>query len=214
MAGVSPSPATFSLGRFADLAERVLATPPRPGPVRLVAIDGPGGSGKTTFAGRLAAALGDAQVVHTDDFVDSWGDPMGFWPRLREQVLDPLLAGRAGRYQRYDWLAGELAGWHDVPLAPAVVIEGVSSARRDVAGALTLAVWVETPPSLRLRRALARDGAGMLEQWRLWMSLESAHFATDATRERADVFVDGDPVVPHDAEQEYVVPLESDEGLD
>src|SRR4051812_48034593 len=41
--------------RFADLAAGVLATP---GPVRIVGVDGCGGSGKTTFAARLAAAAG------------------------------------------------------------------------------------------------------------------------------------------------------------
>jgi len=46
--------------RYADLARSVLAARPGLGPVRLVAVDGPAGSGKTTFAGRLAAALRDA----------------------------------------------------------------------------------------------------------------------------------------------------------
>ena len=32
-----------------------------------MAVDGPGGAGKTTFAGRLVAALVDAPVAHTDD---------------------------------------------------------------------------------------------------------------------------------------------------
>lgn len=44
------------------LAARVLETPPRLGGVRLVCIDGPAGSGKTTLATRLAAALAAAPV--------------------------------------------------------------------------------------------------------------------------------------------------------
>ena len=50
---------------FRSLAESILALP---GGVRLVAVDGYGGAGKSTFADRLAAALGGAAVVHTDDF--------------------------------------------------------------------------------------------------------------------------------------------------
>jgi uridine kinase len=42
---------------FADLADLVRSRPPRLGPVRLVAVDGPSGAGKTRFAARLAAAL-------------------------------------------------------------------------------------------------------------------------------------------------------------
>lgn len=44
-----------------ELAGRVLATPPRLGSVRLVCVDGPAGSGKTTLADRLATALAAAQ---------------------------------------------------------------------------------------------------------------------------------------------------------
>lgn len=43
---------------LAALAARLRGLPPSCGPVRLVAVDGHAGSGKSTFAGRLAAALG------------------------------------------------------------------------------------------------------------------------------------------------------------
>jgi len=56
---------------------------------RIVAIDGPGGAGKSTLAARVAGAL-DAQVVRTDDFA-SWDEPFEWWPRLIKQVLAPLV---------------------------------------------------------------------------------------------------------------------------
>jgi hypothetical protein len=40
----------------------------KPGPIRLVAVDGPGGAGKSTFARALSEAAGGAPVIHTDDF--------------------------------------------------------------------------------------------------------------------------------------------------
>jgi hypothetical protein len=46
--------------RYADLAAEIWRRPPRLGTVRLVAVDGPTGSGKTSFAARLAQALGAA----------------------------------------------------------------------------------------------------------------------------------------------------------
>ncbi|MET9293284.1 hypothetical protein [Streptomyces sp. NPDC003077] len=189
---------------YTALSTRILHLPPRCGPVRLIAIDGPGGSGKSTFAQRLATALGGAQVIHTDDFA-SWDEQLEWWPRLEEQVLKPLEAGRPGRYQRYDWGSRELAEWHDVPVAGALVLEGVSSARRAVADRLTYAVWIETRRTVRLRRGLERDGEEALPLWRAWMSDEDRHFAEDRTAERADVLVDGDPVaVPHDPDSSFV----------
>ena len=83
--------------RFADLAAEIGRRPARLGPVRFVAVDGPSGAGKTTFAGRLAGALIRAgrrvEVVHTDDLLDGWEDQFTFWPRLACGVLEPLARG-------------------------------------------------------------------------------------------------------------------------
>lgn len=54
-----------------ELADRVRAAPARAGGTRVVAVDGPAGSGKSTFAARLSAALG-APVVHLDDLIPGW----------------------------------------------------------------------------------------------------------------------------------------------
>ena len=180
--------------RYADLAEEIERKPPRFGGARLIAVDGPSGAGKTTFALRLAKLL-DAPVVHTDDLLDGWDDQFTFWDRLESRVLTPLRRGRAATYQRYQWHLGKFAG---PPLtiepAPAVLLEGVSAARREIRSELTLAVFVVAPPELRLRRALARDGddsvafRAYLERWR---AAEDRHFAEDGTAAAADLVVDG-----------------------
>ena len=167
------------------------ASPPVGIPTRVVAIDGHGGAGKSTLAARLAAALDGAPVVHTDDFA-SWDQPVEWWPRLEEQVLRPLAAGRAARYQRYDWDLEQLADWIDLPVADVVLLEGVSASRREFTGYLALAIWVDTPRDLCLTRGLARDGAHQRDLWRGWMDAEDAVFAHDQPRDRADVIVPGD----------------------
>jgi uridine kinase len=174
----------------ADLADRVRRAAPRLGGTRLVVVDGPAGSGKTTLAGRLATSL-DAPVVHADDLLAGWGDLEGWWARLDEQVLGPLATGRAGRYRRYDWDAGEFAEWHDVPAGDHLVVEGCGAARRAADDVAVLRVWVEAPDDVRLVRGLDRDGAAMRPQWLAWMRAERTHFAAEATRERADVVLDG-----------------------
>ncbi|MDT0345365.1 uridine kinase family protein [Streptomyces litchfieldiae] len=189
---------------FAALAADIQTGPPRLGPVRLVAVDGPGGAGKSTFAARLAAAFdGGVPVLHTDDFA-SWDGTEDWWPRLEEQVLRPLGAGRPGRYQRYDWERRELAEWHDVPVTDVVVLEGVSASRLAVADRLTHAIWIDTDPATRLGRGLLRDGEDALPLWREWMAEEDRHFAYDRAHERAGLTVDGAPALPHDPDREYV----------
>lgn len=175
--------------RVDRLAARVRGSAPRLGAVRLVCIDGPAGSGKTTLANRLGGELG-ARVLHTDDLLDGWGGLVGMWPRLQHGVLDPLAAGRPGRYQRYDWIAREFAEWHPVPVADVLVIEGCGSARREVDAVAVLRVWVEAPADVRLARWIARGGEADRAHFSGWARDESTHFAADATRARADEIVD------------------------
>ena len=186
-----PPPAAGLVG----LPERIRRAPARLGAVRLVAIDGPSGAGKTTFAARLASAL-DAPVVHTDDLLDGWDDQFTYWRRLEELVLGPLRRGEPARYQRYLWHRRRFGG---VPVvvrpAPVVLVEGVGSARRAVADELSLSVFVTAPARLRLDRAMARDVGedavafrAYLERWR---AAEDRHFADDATAARADLIIDG-----------------------
>ncbi|QGQ19554.1 uridine kinase [Cellulomonas sp. JZ18] len=177
------------------LVDRVLAGPRRLGPVRLVCVDGPAGSGKTTTAGRLAAAVAArghaADVLHLDDLYDGWrGLECSLWPRLAAQVLEPLRRGLPGRYQRFDWPSGRFAEWVDLPVPDVLVLEGCGSARRAADPAATLRVWVEAPDDLRLARGLARDGEAAREHWLTWMADERAHFARERTRVRADVRLD------------------------
>jgi hypothetical protein len=189
---------------YADLAARVRAAPPRLGPVRLVAVDGGAGSGKTSFAARLAAALDDAPVLHTDDFLDGWGDLEGSWWRLESQVLSPLRAGSSARWQRYDWLTESFAEWHNLPVPEVLIVEGVGSARRQAQPHLTLGVWVQAPRGLRVQRGITRDGPDLLTPFLIWLDDEAVHHEREMTRARADLVVDGDPALPHKPHLEFV----------
>lgn len=169
----------------------------RPAPgmsTSFLAIDGYGGAGKSTLAAFLVEELRvrglRVDLVHTDDFASA-DHPLDWWPRMIEQVLEPLGVGTTARYQRYDWDEQELAEWHTVEPGALVILEGVSSSRNAFRPWLSLAVWVETPGDERLRRGLERDGEQALDQWHRWMAEEVAWGEAERPWERADVVVPG-----------------------
>jgi uridine kinase len=176
-----------------SLATIVAQIRAKPAPARIstkiVAVDGPGGAGKSTFANRLARELG-APLVHTDDFA-SWDNPLDWWPRLVEELLEPLARGERASYRRSRWAADDPESWHEVEPTEHLVLEGVSASREAFRPFLTYSVWVETPREIRLARGLERDGEDARGLWEQWMAEEDEYVRREHPRERADAVVAG-----------------------
>ncbi len=194
---------------FASLVDEILARPARLGTVRLVAVDGRAGSGKTTFAGRLVDTLtgrvSSVGLLHTDDLLQGWLDPVTFWPRLEEWVLAPLRRGDPARYRRFNWFTGHFGdSWELLGSPDVLVLEGVSCARSVVRPELTASILVQAPRQLRFDRGMRRDGTAVRADWNRWMLDEDEHFDADRTVGHVDVVVDASSTVPHGPEREYV----------
>ncbi|PKH41971.1 Uridine kinase [Nocardioides alpinus] len=172
-----------------QVADRVKAAPPTLGAGRLVCIDGPGGSGKTTLSERLEAVVPGATVVHCDELLQGWDGLPGLASTV-ERLVTPLAAGRTGSWRRWDWLADDWAETHEVAPGGLLVLEGVGSWSPAIADLVGVLVWVEVASEVRLERGIARDGEGMRAHWERWRLEEDALFARLGTRERADVVVD------------------------
>jgi uridine kinase len=154
---------------------------------RWVGVDGKGATGKTTLAALIAAALPGSVMVQIDDFARP--DVQG-WERDRfvRQVLKPLLAGRPGRYQRWDFDRNMGAEWHTVPFGVPVVVEGVSATDERLGVPWDFTIWVELPYEVRLARALERDGPERMDRWlNDWMPSEDAYEAAQRPQDRVDL---------------------------
>jgi uridine kinase len=200
---------------FGTLAARVRDLNPSDGLTRLVAVDGRAGSGKTSFAQRLADAVRSAgsavAIVHTDD-LSSHTDFYGWVPALVSDVLEPLRAGRTGVHSVYNWVARRADTRAEVPPVDVLVLDGVGAGRRELTDYLAYTIWMETSPRAAFARGLRRDiaehGEGMRHQlvafWTEWVGAEATFLGEQRPWERADLMVDGDSSLAHDPEREYV----------
>ncbi|MFI6081996.1 uridine kinase [Streptomyces sp. NPDC051217] len=174
-----------------DLTEAAMALralPPSCGPVRLVAVDGHAGSGKSTFATRLAAALGGAPVLRLDDLATH--EAFFDWTeRLAEDVLGPLARGASARYAPYDWTLRRFRTPRPLLPAPVVLIEGVGAGRTAVRPWLARLLWMDRGAEESWQRGRERDGSDLSAFWDAWTRAETRHFAADPSRPYADALV-------------------------
>lgn len=171
-------------------AKILLSVSPDNMQTRIVAIDGCGGAGKSTLAAALSGHLNNCKVIHTDDFA-SWDNTLNWFPRMIQQVLEPLKNNKDAVYQRYDWNEKKLLNWITVSPQPVVIIEGVSSSRKEFRPFLSFSIFVNADRETRLQRGLARDGLVAKDQWLIWMSSEDEYIARDNPQDFADIIVDG-----------------------
>lgn len=158
-------------------------------PVVLVGIGGHGGAGKSTLATTIAAVVPHTQVVATDSFWDGSGFDL---QRLRQAVLDPLLAGTAVAYDEWDWAGKRLRPGREVHPGGVVIVEGVCALHQMFRADLAVRVWVDAPYDVRLERGVARDGEDARSTWvDVWMPNEEAYVRRDDPVACAHLVVDG-----------------------
>ncbi len=170
----------------------------RNGPL-VVAVDGSSAGGKSTVAGRLAAATRGGVVVHTDDI--AWNHGFFDWDALLvDGVLAPAARSEAVEFRPPAWVEGGRKGAIQVSAGSSVLfVEGVGSSRTSLAPWLDATVWVQSDAEEAYRRGIDRDivlGRTRDEAvafWHQWMVHEVAFLAADRPWERADVVLCGTP---------------------
>ena len=151
-------------------------------------MDGHAGSGKSTFAGRLAGALGGAPVLRIDD-VASHAELFGWAERVLTGVVGPFGRGEDAVYAPYDWHTRSFGPPRALPSAPVVLVEGVGAGRRALRPHLAAVLWMDLDRETAWARGRARDGAEQREFWDGWVRAERTHFAEDPTRPFANLLV-------------------------
>ena len=180
---------------IAALASRIGELPPLAGLTRVIAIDGPAGSGKTTLAAQLGAQLDGSFVLNTDQLYPGWDGLAEGSRRLVNDVLRPLSQGAAATVRPWDWSSKREGEPLPLPACATLIVDGAGCGSRAAAPFLSMIIWLEADPVLRQRRAVERDGEMFAPHWQSWATQERALFDREQTRERADLIIltDTDP---------------------
>lgn len=210
----------YSYDLVVDVYAQIVAATPSPGRAVLVAVDGVDGSGKTTFADRLAAAYDDAGLravtVHADDFLNpksvryrlGRSSPEGFFldsidlEALRAKVIDPVKNAEQLIIPRhFDHAA-------DMPVAPeptvigprsVVIVEGMFLHRDELQEVWDCSVFLDVPFEVSVGRMARRDGShpdpAHVSNQR-YVQGQKLYLSQCAPKERAGVVVDNSLVAP------------------
>lgn len=167
------------------------------GDTKIITIDGPAGSGKTTLATELSTALADTSgamsVVHLDELYEGWDDALGqkLFDRIDAWILAPIRNGLSPKHLTYDWHQGRYASWSEPSLTPILIIEGVGAGHSSMRDQVSQAIWVEADESLLLDRVVERDGEIVRDEMLIWKAREQSYFELHDVKTSAHIHIRG-----------------------
>ncbi len=178
----------------AKLAELVISAKPKCGETVVIAIDGPAGSGKTTFASQLHDLVSNSGVVHMDDLYRGWDNTLT--PDLSftlQKLLSDISSRRQLSYQKYDWELHKLAQPTDSSAPKILILEGVGAGQKSIEEFVSILIWIEVPTLIGLERVIQRDGIEVAPFMEEFLQSQSRHFEQEDTKKRADYHLSGLP---------------------
>ena len=174
---------------------------------KIIAIDAPGGSGKTTLAEKLAARLPNAMLIGMDYFAyppmrngnGRWWpeDVKGYgvdWERVRDQVMIPFKNGDGDmKYQSLNWDNWGL-DWIEIPEETNfLIVEGLYSHRAELRQYADYAIWMDADLAEEavLERIRARDGEESVSYWiNEFIPISKRYMSEHKTRDVVDEIMD------------------------
>jgi uridine kinase len=144
--------------------------------VKYIGIDGLGASGKTELAKKMAKTLGNATIIHTDDFYKPLAErTVGLVP----EIISP----------DFDWDRMEREVFkkkHD----GTVIVVGVYALQKRFRKYYDLTIWVDAPRHVRIQRMIKREGEAVAKEWQeKWLPREERYLEVERPDKQATTIV-------------------------
>lgn len=144
----------------------------------------------------LSEHLG-ASIIRTDDFAN-WENPFDWHEELVASIFEPIKKGHTGvSYQPTSWFEYHHPEFVSNQLVtPVMILEGVSSSRKEFDDYISFRIFVDTPKNVFLERGISRDQHNnnvevVTKQWEDWFKAETLFFKDDDPRQKADIILSG-----------------------
>ena len=182
------------LNQLSPILQSIDTAPQKCGATTLITIDGPAGSGKTTLAREIAAALADSNrssvTIHMDSLYNGWDDALTstLASTLRKVVLPAFESTSPGEkfsLPYFDWLINKFGPEEEYVAAPFTILEGVGAGSQVTRKYTSVALWIEAPLEIALERVLLRDGFDLEGPMKGFKKAELTHFTQEGTKAAA-----------------------------
>jgi uridine kinase len=191
---------------LSELVDKVNDSGKMCGQTKIIVIDGPAGSGKTTLAKSLSRLFENCPIIHMDEIYEGWKNALSHKTSndLTDWIIYPLLESKTIKFIKYDWNLEKRIEQVVINFPKVLIIEGVGSSSFEISQHACLKLWIEVNKETGINRVLTRDGLHIQEQMKTWQSQESKFFIENNSKENSDIWIDGDPVVKIDTSSQFV----------
>ena len=139
---------------ISEIVELIQSSSTKCGEIKLICIDGPAGSGKTTLANSLSKYLDNCPIVHMDEIYEGWEEALSQKTAndLYNWVIQPLLDKQVIEFFKFDWALSKRYEKVVIKTQPYLIIEGVGSSVKKVSEHACLKIWIEVEQNIGIQR--------------------------------------------------------------